>query len=418
MTVAHEPDLIEADALDAAETQPDIPLFPFPPGPFGGEPSEYAELRATCPFSKVKLGSGHEATLVLSYRDASAALADERLSRVLTGPSAPRWTKASNIFTDQVSLVNRVGPEHMRQRRIISGALTHARIEPWKPVIWDTANALLDKVRQTGPGADLMEGFFAHFPVRIMCKLVGVPLEDYPRFRRWSNAFMSTVPLTEEERVAEMADFAQYARELVARKRGQPGDGLVDIVMAAYDEGGRVSQDEMVYIILGLIAAGTDTVMNILSRITLMLLRDQRRLWDQVAAQGEVTRAVLDELLRYVQQGNGAMLRIAEQDVELPSGTIRAGQTLALPLSSAGLDETVFPEPHTLRFDRQGPRSLLFGGGAHYCVGVNVAKAELQLGLQALMTRLPGMRLAVDPAELTFTKGELLTVLTSVPVTW
>ncbi len=196
----------------------------------------------------------------------------------------------------------------------------------------------------------------------------------------------------------------------------------MELVIAAYDEGGRVSEDEMVYIILGLIAAGTDTVMNILSRMTLMLLREDRRLWDQVAAQvaaqGEVTRVVLDELLRLVQQGNGAMLRVAEQDVELPSGTIRAGETLALPLSSAGLDNEVFPEPHTLRFDRQGPRSLIFGGGPHYCVGVNVAKAELQLGLQALMTRLPGMRLAGDPAGLTFTKGELLTVLTSVPVTW
>ncbi len=340
---------------EAAAPEAEVPLFPFPAGPLGGEPVEYAELRATCPFSKVKLRSGHEATLVLRYQDASAALNDQHLSRVLTDAGAPQWTKAPNIFNDQDSFLNLVGTEHKRQRRIISGALTLARIDPWRPVITDTANGLLDEVIEAGPGADLMEGFFAPFPVRIMCKLVGVPLEDYPRFRRWSNAFMSTVPLTEEERAAEMAGFAQYARELVARKRDQPGDGLVELVMAAHDEGARVSEAEMVYIICGLIAGGVDTVVNILSRITLMLLRDQRRLWDQVAAQGEISRVVLDELLRLVQQGNGAMLRVAEQDVELPSGTVKAGETLAMPLSSAGLDETVFPEPYALRFDRQGP---------------------------------------------------------------
>ncbi len=333
-----------------------VPLFPFRPGPCDGEPLEYAELRATCPFSPVKLRSGHEATLVLSYRDASAALADQHLSRVLTDSGAPQLTRAPNIFNDVESFLNRVGPEHARQRRIISAALIPARIERWTPVIRDTANALLDRVLEAGPGADLMAGFFVPFPVRIMCQLVGVPLEDHARFQRWIHAFMSSMPITEQERTTAMAEFAQYARELVARRRAEPGDGLLDLVMTAHAEGGLVSEDEMVYIICGLIAGGVDTVTNIFSRIMLMLLRDGRRLWDQVAAEGEITRAVLDELLRYVQQGNGAMLRVAEADVELPSGMVRAGQTLVLPLSSAGLDETVFPEPHTLRFDRPGPR--------------------------------------------------------------
>jgi cytochrome P450 len=400
-------------------TEP-VPRFPFPSGPFGDEPSQYQELRSGCPFTRVRLRSGHEATLLLRYHDVAVALSDERMSRAPADAKTLQWTRASSIFTDAVSMANHDGPEHMRQRRVIAAVLSLSKVRSWAPLIRDIADTLLDKVREQEPVADLMETFFRPYPVRIICRLLDIPFEDSPRFRDWSEAFLSAMPHdeNEEKRTAHMVHFSAYVRELIDRKRAQPGHNILDMLITSHDEGGRLTEDELVYNTLQIISAGTGIMTNLFSRIVLMLLRDERRLWDRVAAHGEVTPGVVEELLRYVQQGNGAMVRVAQEDVELPSGTITAGQTVLLPLSSTGLDETVFPEPHTLRFDREGPRSLIFSGGPHYCLGTNLAKAELRIGLQSLMTRLPGLRLACDPAQLHSTDGELLDVLKELPITW
>jgi cytochrome P450 len=400
------------------------PHFPFLPGPFGGEPREYAERRAQCPFDRVTMRDGNEAILALRYADVSAALDDPRFSRVLTAPESPRWTRAGNIFTDPISFVNREGEDHMRQRRVLASALSAGRIDSWRPMIEQTARELLDGAAGAGDGVDLMKALFTPFPVLIMCRLLGIPPEDYDW--RWSDAYMSAIPVTEEQRNAALDEFGNYIVELVARKRHEAATGdarheqlseITGRLIAAMDEG-VLSEQEMIYILLSVIAAGTDTVTNSFSRIVLMLLVDDRRLWEQVAAAGEITRPVIDELLRRFQQGNGAMLRVAREDVDLPSGRVLAGETVALPLSSAHLDEDVFPDPYALRFDRGGPRALVFGGGAHYCLGVNLAKAELQIGLTALMRTFPNLHLTVDPHRLRYSKGELLTVIRKFPVAW
>ncbi|WNI18947.1 cytochrome P450 [Actinacidiphila sp. ITFR-21] len=402
------------------ETGGPAPRFPWPPGPFGGEPREFAQRREQCPFGRVSLRSGHEAILALDYADIAAAIGDTRLSRnALTKPGAPRWTKASNIFTDPISLVNQDGPDHMRQRQTLAASLTPARVRAWRPLIAETTGRLLDSVEAGGRPGELMEGYFKPLPIRIICRLLGVPLADQDTFCGWSNAFMSTVVVTEDEREQAIREFMDYTRGLVEEQRARPTDNLMGQLVSACYVDGKLSDEELFYVLVGVIAAGTDTITNVLSRITLTLLRDDRAKWQQVADAGGVSTAVLEELLRFVQQGNGAMLRVALEDVELPSGTVRAGETLALPLSAAGLDPKAYPDPHQLHFDRVSPpRTLMFGGGAHYCVGIHLAKAQLQIGLQSLMERFPALDLAVDPRQLRFSKGELLTTIKAFPAVW
>ncbi|WNI17027.1 cytochrome P450 [Actinacidiphila sp. ITFR-21] len=306
---------------DSSSTEP---RFPFPQGPFGGEPREFAQRRAECPFGKVTLRSGHEAILALGYADIAAAVAHPRMIRsTLADPEAPRY------------------------------------------------------------------------------------------------AYMSTVFISESQRTAAIAVFAAYARELVAAERAAPGDGVLSHLVTAHGVEQQLSEEELLYIMLGVIATGTDTVTNALGRIMVNLMRDDRAQWKQVVAGAEVSPQVLEELLRLMQQGNGAMLRMAEEDVELPSGTIRAGETVVLPLSPAGLDPAVYPDPYALRFDRESPpRALVFGGGAHYCVGVHLGKAELQIAVQTLVERFPEVRPAVAPEKLRFSRGDLLSTLKAFPVLW
>jgi cytochrome P450 len=401
-------------------TVPDKSLrrFPFFPGPYGGEPREYTERRVSCPFGRVRLRDGREATLALRYEDVSAALTDERFTHQAAEVDALGRTASSNIFTDSANIMNLPGFDRKRQRRVIAGALGPSRIEAMLPLIRQTTGTLLDAAVETGPAADLVTAFITPFPVMVMCRLLGVPTEDYPLFRDWSNGLVSAVPISAGQREALMADFKKYTRELIALKRANPGSDIIDYFIAARDDGKSMTEEEITYSIMAAIALGTNAVGNILGRITLMLLLDDRKLWEQIRAHGAFDRVVLDELLRLVQQGNAAMIKVAVEDIQLPSGTIRAGEAIALPLSSTGLDESVYPDPRTLRFDRQGPRSLIFGGGERYCLGQHVAKAMLYVGLSALMTRLPGLRLATDPKLLRFSRGELVHMLTALPVTW
>ena len=376
------------------------------------------ERRVSCPFGKVRLRGGQEATLALRYEDVSAALTDERFTHQTAEADALGRTGPSNLFTDSASIANLPGFDRKRQRRVIAGTLGPARVEAMLPLIRETTGTLLEAVVETAPAADLVAAFITPFPVTVMCRLLGVPSEDYPIFRGWSDGLVSAVPISAEQRNAFMADFEKYTGELIAQKRANPGDDIIDYFIAARDEGEGMTEEEITYAIMAAIALGTNAVGNILGRITLMLLLDDRKLWEQIRAHGAFAPVVLDELLRMVQQGNAAMIKIAAEDVQLPSGTVRAGEAIALPLSSTGLDDSVYPDPLTLRLDRQGPRSLIFGGGERFCIGQHLAKAMLYVALSAVMTRLPGLRLDTDPKLLKFSRGELVNMLTSLPVTW
>jgi cytochrome P450 len=397
-------------------TGPDQTLrrFPFIPGPLGGEPAEYAKRRMTCPFGKVRLRDGREATLALRYEDVSAALADERFSYQQEDVGAlGRSASSAGNFTDS-SVLASTQTLLKRQRRMIAGALGPSRVAAWRPMIYEAAGTFLDALVESGPGADLMTALFTPYPVWVMCHVLGVPAEDYPLFRGWTNEFLSTVPVTAEQREASMVDFAMYVSGLIARKRIQPSDDVIGYLIA----NAGVSEEQMTYWIMSTLAVGTNALANVFGRIILMLLLDDRKMWKQVLDHGEFDLTVLDELLRLVQQGNAALIKVASDDVELPSGTVRAGEAIALPLSSTGLDELAFPDPHTPRFDRPGPRSLIFGGGMHYCLGQHLARAELLAGLAGLTARLPGLRLAADPKQLKFSRGELVHSLTALPVSW
>jgi cytochrome P450 len=411
-------DLQAAPASAQAVPDQAPPLYPFPADPHVGVPAEYAERRATCPFGKVRLPSGDEAVLLVTYRDAAAALADTRLSHNLTAPGSPRITAGPSFFDDPQNLINKDGEEHLRIRRIVASAFTPRRIERWKPTITAVAGELIDAMERNGPPADLVADYCFQLPVRIICKLLGVPERDRGSFRDWSNAFVSGARMEPPQRAALMREFTAYTAELLAAKRAEPGEDLIDDLIAARDGADRLTESELVYLVAGLIAAGNETTSNMLSRAVLTLLRDGGGLWQRLVDDPELIPAAVDELLRYNPLGNGAALRLAVEDVELPSGTVRAGDAVLIAASSALRDELAYPDPETVRFDREAPTQIVFGGGPHYCLGAHLAKAELRIGLGLLVQRLPALRLGADPRTLSYTEGEVLSSLVSLPVSW
>ncbi|WP_194922754.1 cytochrome P450 [Catenulispora pinisilvae] len=396
---------------------PDLPALPFPSHSLT-PPAEYAERRARCPFGQVRLPSGDPAILLLTYRDVAAAMAEPLLSHDLTGPDAPRMTAEPSFLQDPDIVLNKDGADHLRLRRIVAAAFTPRRAERWKPVIRQVASELIDDLEKAGPPTDLVAGYCFALPVRIICRLLGVPEHDALRFRLWSNAFAAGARMTPEQVGAEIGAFLAYMAELLAAKRAEPGEDLIDDLIAARDGADKLSEQELLTLATGLIAAGNETTATALSRALAELLDGERTLWKQLLDQPNLLPAAVEELLRFTGLSNSTLLRRAVADVELPSGTVRAGQTIALPHNGALRDPEAYPDPDTIRFDRDAPPTLIFGGGPHYCLGAHLAKAELTIGLEMLLQRLPTLRMAVARDELEFSGGEIVDSMIALPAAW
>lgn len=396
----------------------ELARFPFAAGPLGTPPLEYEELRRGCPFSRVQLPSGDQAVLLVRYDDIAQGHADTRLSHNLTAPGSPRVTAGPSFLDDPQSLLNMDGEDHLRIRRIVAAAFTPRRTETWKPAIRELAAGLLDAMQGKGPTLDLIAEYCYLLPIAVISRMLGVPEQDAPKFREWSGAFFSGTNVSPQEQQRQIGEFTGYVMALIAQRRAEPGADLIDDLIAARDGEDRLSEIELVYLTTLLIAAGNESVSNALSRAVLSLLENDRALWRQLQERPELVPAAVDELLRFNPLGNSAELRLAIEDVQMPSGLVRKGEAVLLATYSALRDERAYPDPDTIVFDRAHvpAQQQVFGGGPHYCLGAPLAKAELQIGLSMLIEHFPELRLAADPRELRFSEGEVVNCLVALPV--
>ncbi|MFF0501274.1 cytochrome P450 [Nocardia aobensis] len=403
-----------ARALQSPENDT-IPTFPFE---FDGisPPREYATRRTQCPLGKVHLVSGHDAVLVVKYDDVAAALADPRLSHDLHAPGSPRFVTGPSHYDQPLPTMN--SAKHRRYRRIVSPAFTSRSIERWKPAIEQIAVELLDRISQAGPPIDMASGFCLEFPARVLCRILGIPDEDVQLLCRWSNAFVSSASLDAEERARLITEFSAYVWELVSRRRSDPGDALIDELITVRDSADRLTDVEVVEWTMGLFAAGTETTANSFGRFLLTLLGNGREKWEELCAHPELVPGAVDELLRLVCLSRFGQLRMASEDVDLPSGRIEAGTAVVLSSNSAMRDENAYADAEEIRFDRGGPPLLAFGRAAHMCVGMNLAKAELGIALRLLTDRFPTLDMDTTVGELAFSDGTLQSSLIAFPVTW
>lgn len=390
--------------------------FPFPEGPLATQPPEYVRRRTECPLGEVTTPSGDTAMLAVRYEDVEAIMRDPRFTRDLSAPGSPSLFPGDSLSADRSFLVNMDGPDHRRLRRIVAAAFTPKRAEQWRPEIRAIVDELLDPIEQAGPPADLINDLAFPLPVRIICRQLGVPAQDSVRFRAWVEAFLSVSGKSPEQRDLAMKEFTEYTVELLARHRAEPGDDLVDHLINARDADDRLSEDELVSMTRGLIVAGNETIANALSRVVLVLLM-RPQIWRTLVDDPSLIPAAVEELLRVNPPGRIGLLRMATEDVEIPSGVIRKGQGVLSPLIAAGHDPSVFPDPEEFRLDRPG-NSLVFGAGPHFCLGANLARVELQESLAALTERMPGLRLTVPPEELPWSTGLWAVSLRGLPVTW
>lgn len=293
-------------------------------------------------------------------------------------------------------------PDHTRLRSLVSRAFTPRTVERLIPRMRELTDSLLDAMDETGEH-DLLAGLAYPLPIAVITELLGVPKSDIPVFREWSDDLTLMIepgPLrTPEQNTAmEIAteDLSAYLSGLLDDRRKKPGDDLISELLAARDGEDRLSESELINMVLLLLFAGYETTVNLIGNAAVALLRNQDQLqaW---RADPSLDKTAVDELLRYdspVQIG----MRVTLEPVTFDGVTIPANDVVISVLGSANRDAAMFDTPDTLDLHRaNAARNMSFGGGIHHCLGMALARVEGQIVLGSLARRFKHLELVEEP---------------------
>ncbi|MBD3002972.1 cytochrome P450 [Streptomyces sp. 5-10] len=354
----------------------------------------YEQARNRTGLLRVRMPYGEPAWLATRYADARLVLGDRRFSRAAAlHHDEPRQSEGRR---DSGGILTMDPPDHTRLRTLVAKAFTVHQVEKLRPWVRQLTHDLLDGLEAAGPPADLVDRYALPIPVGVICALLGVPEEDRPKFRVWSDAALSTSSLTADEFNRNTEELRAYMAGLIEDHRVSPRDDIMTSLIEARDAGDRLSELELVDLCVGILVAGHETTATQIPNFVLTLLDhpdELRRLREEPA----LLHGAVEELLRFVPLGMAASFpRYATEDIEVGGTLVRAGEPVLVAVGSANRDALRFDEPGTLNVARPATQHLGFGHGVHHCLGAPLARLELQEALGALITRFPNLRLAGD----------------------
>jgi cytochrome P450 len=341
-----------------------------------------------------------------SHQTAASILRDRRFSSSPTHlkryrpPSYPAGDPRAEL--PSADMLTMDPPDHTRLRRLVSSAFTPRAIAELEPWIRDVTDRLLESI-DARAGFDLIDALAFPLPITVICHLLGVPAEDQASFRVWGHDVASTLdpqstPAAETRTRSSELALTAYLQDLVRKRRANPDDSLLSALIAAEEEGDRLSSAELVSTALLLLIAGFETTVNLIGNGTVALLGDTE-LWGRLHEEPTLAPAAIEELLRYdspVQMTS----RIATEDVDLDGTVISKGAPVLLAIGGANRDPDVFDQPDLLRIDRpDASRHLAFSLGMHHCLGAALARLEGRIAFEELTRRYPALQLAGTPAR-------------------
>ncbi|MEW1639100.1 cytochrome P450 [Streptomyces sp. NPDC093801] len=372
-----------------------------------------AAMRSRCPVQSVSDGPAGRATYVVTgYAEAREALVDPRLSKDTGAFFAGRESRRRLHPAVSRSMLASDPPRHTRLRRLVTKAFTTGAVKELRPFIARVTDELLDQW-PVGEPLDFVARLAVPLPVIVICRLLGVPEADRAAVRRWSAELFSAGEPDAIDTASHA--LAAYMADLVSAGRRDPGGSLLDRLVSARDGEDRLSEEELVSLAVLLLVAGHETTTNALGNALLALLRHPPVL-DRLRQDPDGIPAALDELLRFDPAVSTATFRFTTEVVTLGGTEIPAGVPVLVALGAANRDPDRFPAPDDLDPDRDAAAHLAFGHGIHRCVGAPLARAEMEIALRAVLTRFPGIRLAVPPDRLEWRRTRLVRGLASLPV--
>jgi cytochrome P450 len=389
--------------------------------PVGG----YNRMREQAPVVRGRAFDGSPQWFVTRQEDVRVVLSDPRFvnapesvpgntvenirDRMLEKVGVPR--EYAHYIND--TILDADGDDHQRLRKLVSWAFTVRRINDLRPRVEEITAHLLDGL---GDPADLKAEFAYPLPITVICELVGVPEADRPAWKEWGAVI--TRMDNPEAVPGAMRDMIAHIKDLVARRRAEPAEDLITALVHARDEDDdRLTEDEMIAMVLTLVFAGHETTAHFIGNSVVALLEHPDQL-DLLRADPSLWPGAVHELMRWCGPVQMTRIRYAAEDTEIAGQQIQRGDVVQAVLVSANHDPREYADPERLDVTRRpagrGEGHVGFGHGIHYCLGAALARQEGEVALRALFERFP--ELAVAEPELQWEQVPGMRRLVRLPV--
>ncbi|MCF3136703.1 cytochrome P450 [Streptomyces olivochromogenes] len=384
----------------------DLAFDPWDPAFVADPYPAYAELRAR---GRVIHYEPTDQWLIPHHADVSALLRDRRLGRTYQhrfthedfGRTAPPPEHEPFHVLNDHGMLDLEPPDHTRIRRLVSKAFTPRTVEQLKPYVRELAGDLVSALVEAG-GGDLLTDVAEPLPVAVIAQMLGIPESDRAQLRPWSADICGMYELNPSQDTAAKAvrasvEFSDYLRELIAARRREPGEDLISGLIAAHDEGDRLTEQEMISTAVLLLNAGHEATVNATVNGWWALFRNPAQL-AALRADHSLIPSAIEELMRY-----DTPLQLFERwvldEIEIDGTTIPRGAEIAMLFGSANHDPSVFTAPDRLDLTREDNPHISFSAGIHYCIGAPLARIELAASMTALLEKAPTLILAAEPTR-------------------
>jgi cytochrome P450 len=383
-----------------------------------------ALLRASGPVVPTRFPIVGKVWITTTYEATARVLKDSAtftLRREGGAVAGLRWWMPKFIATFANNMLTMDEPDHTRLRQIVDEAFRRRAVLDMEPRIRAIADGLAAELFADGSPADLVARYARLLPLSVICELLGLPQEDRSKFIAWANTmahltnafgFLRMIGgLMKMRRYLE--ERLQVARAQVAN--GQAGEGLIAELVRVEMAGSRISPSEMVSMVFLLLGAGSETTTHLISGSVYELLKNPS-LRDWLAADWSRAGLAVEEFLRFVSPVQFSKPRFVRHDVELDGVHLRKGDRIMVMIAAANLDPQANERPDELDLERKPVRHMSFGTGIHFCLGYQLARIEGMCALQALFTRWPQLKLAVEPSQIRWRRRPGLRSIEKLPV--
>jgi cytochrome P450 len=332
------------------------------------------------------------------------------------GVAGLQWWMPRIVRTLANHMLSKDEPDHKRLRDIVDEAFRRRAVLEMEPRILAIADELADELFAAGNPADLVERYARKLPLSVICELLGLPLEDRPKFSAWASGFTRLTGIVGLlSLIPNILAMRRYLEKQLKVVREHGGTGLIAELARVEKEGEQISRDEMVAMVFLLLFAGHETTTHLISGSVYELLRNAA-LRDWLEEDWSRAGLAMEEFLRFISVVQFTKPRFVRKDIELDGIRLKRGEKIMPMLAAANLDPQANPHPEKLDLARKPNRHLAFGTGIHFCLGHQLARLEGVCALKALFRRWPKLALAVDENKIKWRRRPGLKAVEHLPV--
>jgi cytochrome P450 len=363
----------------------------------------YERLRREAPVFRTRMrmsSLGDAEVFALSrYRDCVDLITDDRMRRTVKGPESLWLPKAFQLVTTD-SMIVKDRPEHSRLRKLASRMFSRIATARMSDRIDTVTGNLLDGFTP-GQQIDLQADYAVPIASTVLSKMICADEADQARFHDVS-AMLGALWMPQygiEQMLARLEGTAEFVREMIERRRAEPADDIITVLVHANEDGDTLSDDEIVAMVFLLVVADSDSTDSLIANGVAALLTHPDQL-DLLKTDPNLIDSAVEEILRFTGTIGSTEVFYPTEDIELHGVTIPRGSRVIPLLASANRDPAVFDDPDTFDVTRTPNRHIGFSKGAHVCLGAKLARMETGVAITDLISRFPAIQLAVDPADL------------------